>query len=421
MKERGGAALATECIGLMGGSFNPIHQRHIDMARCALNDCALRCVCFLPTGNPPHKNAELAPAEDRYEMTRLALMREDGMTASRIELDRRGVIYTYDTLLLLRRERPNAELCYIIGEDTLLQLPTWHKPDQVFAMCRFLVCSRDTRDASAQPLCAELAARGARFTFLSLPPKDVSATAIRQKLMLGEFPDELAPQVAEYIRLCGLYGVAPSPANGAALYAKLRNELGERRLLHSVLVAATARRLARRYGLDEGEAALAGLLHDCAKALPLDRLQAVARENRLPLDSQTMHSESLLHAPVSAVLAQREYGVTDPAVLSAIRCHTTGRVGMQPLDMVVFVADKIEPSRRDYPALAELRALAEYDLAAAVRCSLASTQEYIHEERGSLHPIAAQVSEWLARPRPAGDVSTATVPAEPDSRRERTE
>ena len=70
-----------ESIGLMGGSFNPIHERHIDMARCALNDCDLRHVLFIPTGNPPHKHDELAPAEDRYEMTRLALIGEEKTTA----------------------------------------------------------------------------------------------------------------------------------------------------------------------------------------------------------------------------------------------------------------------------------------------------------------------------------------------------
>lgn len=386
-----------ERVGIMGGSFNPIHQRHLDIAAAALEEARLSRVLFLPTGNPPHKRADLANPEHRFEMTRLMVLGKQSFTASRLEVDREGVIYTVDTLSLLQKQFPGAELFYLIGEDTLLDLLSWRQPDQVFSMCRFLVCRRSSKDAEAHPQVKEMEARGAKFTFLSLPPVDISATAIREKLAKGQAPVELAPQVLEYIRIMGLYGGDPSPPNAAVMYPTLRQALSDKRLNHSLLVAATARQLATVHHLDADAAALSGLLHDCAKCLPLHVLQQIAREHRLLLDKETLQSENLLHGPVGAVLAEDVYGVHNPNVLSAIACHTTGKVGMLPLDMALFLADKIEPSRRPYPALDEVRLLANTSLIEAMRYSLGSTLAYVQAQKVAPHPLTRRVSDWLGR------------------------
>jgi len=419
--------LAKERIGILGGSFNPIHQRHIDIAAAALHppagkgaapscfapsgkaepsgvvahpvkaDSRLHRVIFLPTGNPPHKHHDLAPAEHRFEMTRLAVQGKPGFNASRMELDREGVIYTLDTLRQLRKQYPEAELVYIIGEDTLLDLPNWRQPDQVFALCRFLVCRRPTTGADTGSLLRELEARGARFTFLPLPPVDISATHLRGALAMGLEPADLCPQALEYIRIMGLYGVPPSPPGAGDMYPALRQILTDKRFLHSLLVAGVSRHLARVHGQDENAAALAGLLHDCAKCTPLDELQRIAGQHRLLLDRETLQSQNLLHGPVGAALAESRYHVDDPNILSAISCHTTGKVGMMPLDMILFLADKIEPSRFLYPALTEVRALAEQNLVAAMECMLQSTLRHVTAQKAIPHPSTRQVADWLTR------------------------
>ncbi|HNW86486.1 MAG TPA: nicotinate-nucleotide adenylyltransferase [Candidatus Limiplasma sp.] len=390
--------MAKERIGLMGGSFNPIHERHLAIAACALDEAKLDKVLFLPTGNPPHKHDGLIDAEHRFEMTRLATLREPRFFPSRIEIDREGVIYTVDTLSQLRRQWPDAELFYMIGEDTLLDLPNWRTPDKVFEMCTFLVCRRTTWNAGGHPLVRALEARGAKFQYLSLPPMDLSATAIREALARGETPQELPPQVMEYIRLMGLYGVPACPEGASAMYPKLRLALSEKRLLHSLLVASTARRLAQLHSLNPAECELAGLLHDCAKCMPLQTLQRIAKDNRLLLDKETFTNDNLLHGPVGAVIAETEYRVDNPNVLSAIRCHTTGRVGMLPTDMALFLADKIEPSRRNYPALEQVRKLADRSLVAATLSSMRSTQQYVlTRPKATLHPATQRVINWLER------------------------
>lgn len=386
-----------ERIGIMGGSFNPIHERHLEMAASAKREHKLERILFLPTGNPPHKHEGLEDAEDRFEMTRLAVQGIPGFTASRMEVDREGVIYTVDTLMKLQKQMPDTAFDYIIGEDTLLDLPNWRKPDKVFTLCRFLVCCRTSDDVSRLPIVKELEARGASFVFMSLPPSEISSTNARKKLQMGQTPEELPPQVMEYIRLMGLYGQKPSPAGAAAFYPQLKKSLSDKRLTHSLLVAQTARKLARLHGMDEDQAAMAGLLHDCAKCMPLPAMQAVARENRLLLDKETLQSGNLLHGPVGAVIAQKEYGVTDPNILSAIRCHTTGKVGMLPLDMIVYLSDKIEPSRRSYPVLEEVRRLAQTDLAQAMCYSLESTIAYVKSQHTTPHPLTQQVADWLKR------------------------
>lgn len=393
----GGAIVPKERIGIMGGSFNPIHTRHIEMAVCARREFNLDRIIFLPTGNPPHKRAGLEDAEDRFEMTRLAVHGMPGFTASRMEIDREGIIYTVDTLTRLQKQLPDTAIDYIIGEDTLVDLPNWRKADKVFTMCRFLVCCRTSDEIRNHPFVDELEKRGARFAFLTLPPSEVSSTTVREKLANAQDAPELPPQVEEYIRLMGLYGRQPSPTGAAQLYPKLRAALSDKRLVHSLLVAHTARRLARIHGVNEEQAALAGLLHDCAKCLPLAQMQRIARECRLLLDKETMQSGNLLHGPVGAVVAEKEYGVTDPLILSAIRCHTTGKVGMLPLDMIVYLSDKIEPSRRTYPVLEEVKTLADTDLAAAMLHSLKSTLDYVRSQNSEPHPLTQQVADWLQR------------------------
>jgi len=386
-----------ERIGIMGGSFNPVHKRHLEIAACARREFDLDRIIFLPTGNPPHKRVGLEDAEDRFEMTRLAVYGMQGFMASRMEIDREGIIYTVDTLSRLQKQMPDTAIDYIIGEDTLLDLPNWRKADKVFTMCRFLVCCRTSDEVRTHPIVDELEKRGASFAFMTLPPSEVSSTAVRAALQNGEEADQLPPQVEEYIRLMGLYGLKASPPIAPVLYTKLKENLSDKRLVHSLLVAHTARKLARIHGVNEDQAALAGLMHDCAKCLPLAVMQRIARENRLLLDKETLQSGNLLHGPVGAVVAEKEYGITDPIVLSAIRCHTTGKVGMLPIDMIVFLSDKIEPSRRSYPALEEVRSLSQASLGRALLHSLESTLEYVRSQNTEPHPQTQKVAEWLQR------------------------
>ena len=195
-------------IGLMGGSFNPIHCGHVALARAALDSGKVERVLFLPTGNPPHKREGLADKFDRLRMVELAVAHEAGMAVCREEIDRGGVIYTVDTLAALQIKMPDCSLTYLIGADTLRALGTWRRVETVIERCKFLVMMREgeTREDVIR-LAGLWASRGAQIDFLDARKMDISSTQIREYIRKNLPFERLVPEaVADYIRARGLYG-----------------------------------------------------------------------------------------------------------------------------------------------------------------------------------------------------------------------
>ena len=194
-------------IGLMGGSFNPVHIGHVHLARAALDAGCAERVLFLPTGNPPHKRSGLADKLHRLQMVRLAIEGEADMDVCREEVDREGVIYTVDTLGILKERMPDAEFAYIIGADSLRALHTWKRPEELIKLCRFLVVMRPGEGEEETLEAARMwRGRGAQIEFLRMQPMDISSTEIRRRIAAGEAIDTLVPAgVAAYIRAHDLY------------------------------------------------------------------------------------------------------------------------------------------------------------------------------------------------------------------------
>lgn len=388
--------MARERIGIMGGTFDPIHQGHIRMAQCALESIQLSRVLMLPSGNPPHK-PDITPAEDRYRMVCAACAGLPGLEPCREEIDRSGVIYTVDTLSILQEKYPRAELFYLIGADTLMELHNWRRYETVLTMCTFLVCPRSWT-YTPQQLTEErrrLTARGGRFLFLDMDVIDISSTEARRAIRDGDGLANLPVQVREYAQAAGLYGAPLRIPQGPEWLKMLFADLSVKRFSHTLAVADTARRLALIHGLDAVKAETAGLLHDCAKCLPLKDMQRIARENRLTEDESILASGALLHSVVGAHLARTKYGCTDEEVLGAILSHTTGRPGMSPMAMAVWLADTIEPTRAFYPLLDKVRMLAGLSLEKAMIASLEGTLEHVRKKGDAVHPATLDTLAWL--------------------------
>jgi predicted HD superfamily hydrolase involved in NAD metabolism len=182
--------------------------------------------------------------------------------------------------------------------------------------------------------------------------------------------------------------------------ALARSRLSERRYEHTLRVADTAEDLALAHDLDAQRARLAALLHDAAREMGPEEFLNLAQEWHLQVGDPERQSPKLLHGPVAAELARRELGVDDEEVLEAIRTHTTGRTGMGPLALVLYVADKIEPAR-DYPSVGRLRTLAREDLRWAAEESLRRAIAH-NEERGkATHPASLEMLDWLEADRTA--------------------
>jgi len=195
-------------LGLLGGSFNPVHNAHLAMARAAMEAFGLERVLFLPTGNPPHKRAGLADKQHRLRMVELATEGCPGFGTSDLEVRRQGTTYTVDTLRILRQRWPGASLWYIVGADTLLELFTWREMDAVLALCGFIVCTRPGWLEEAVEDCARrLRERGGKIHPLHMPGLDISSTMIRREL---EHTQALVPPaVWRYLREHRLYSGSP--------------------------------------------------------------------------------------------------------------------------------------------------------------------------------------------------------------------
>ncbi len=173
------------------------------------------------------------------------------------------------------------------------------------------------------------------------------------------------------------------------LCKRVRKHIGQdHRYAHCVRVARMAENLARIHDADSRKARLAGMLHDLARLYSEERLLRESERLGVPVSDFERAHPIVLHAPLSAALAQAEFAVNDPEVLSAIAKHTLAAGEMSALDCVVYLADGLEPGR-GYPERAQLAALAERDLNAAMRATIGSSLRYLRSKELPLAPATA--------------------------------
>ncbi len=210
-------------IGLLGGSFNPVHNAHLRIAREAQDACRLDKVLFIPAADPPHKPlAGNVSFECRSHMVTLAITDRDGFELSTVEAERMGKSYSVDTIRVLREQCPGDELFFIIGGDSFLEIGTWHRYDEIFRSCNLIVVERPgisvidpmgalpeavreafTHDRATGRLIHE---SGHAICFITGSPLDLSSTEIRRLAAAGaDIGRFVPPDVAAYISQQRIY------------------------------------------------------------------------------------------------------------------------------------------------------------------------------------------------------------------------
>lgn len=196
-------------VGIMGGTFNPVHYGHLFLAEQAYEQLGLDKCLFMPSKNPPHKKGqEITSGEHRLNMVRLAVLSNPHFEASTTELDREGMTYTADTLKLLTAEHPDTEYYFIVGADSLLQMTQWREPQTVFRLSTIAVAGRnhlpeDILDQQIKGLTEEF---GAKITYLQMPDIEISSADIRERIANGKTIRYYLPeQVMDYIIYHGLF------------------------------------------------------------------------------------------------------------------------------------------------------------------------------------------------------------------------
>jgi len=371
---------------VFGGSFDPPHRGHLRLLRAALRAVEGSRAAVVPAFRSPLKASCRASVEDRLALLRAALdeglpgkLRERVSTEA-FEARRGQMTYTYETLRFLKRRHPGVELHFLAGSDAAADLARWKNPREVAGAVSFLVGKRpDSRIPGRPPF-------GARF--LALPgsfPK-ISSTKIRLRLMLERPVKRLLPRsVLALVKARGLYGLE--------ILRRLESELKPGRYAHTLAVARHAAALAKRFGIDPERAALAGLLHDCGRAVEAGRMAAFARRKglRVPAFEETAARQPmLLHAHISEFRARTIYGVSDFEILSAVRKHTLGDAVMSAFDRLLYAADASSPDRA-YAGVGRIRDALREGLDEGFAESVRSKIAGIIEGGRWLHPSTAAV------------------------------
>ena len=195
-------------IGILGGSFNPPHIGHLVVAQEAHHQLGLDRVVLMPTALPPHKALDDDPgAEERFELCRLAVAKDERLAVSRMEIDRGGPSYTVETLREIHARSPGDELVFLLGADIAVGLPTrWREPEAVLGLATLAVAERD--GTRREEISAAVAGMGGaeRLVFFDIPRVDVSSSAIRRRVREGLPIRYLVPdEVARVIGARGYY------------------------------------------------------------------------------------------------------------------------------------------------------------------------------------------------------------------------
>ena len=319
-------------VGIFGGTFNPPHNTHIEIARAAKEQLSLDKLIVVPCGIPPHKHTTVSSAH-RLEMARRAFC---GIgEVSDFEINKQGKSYTVETFRHVKDEYPNAEFFLIMGGDSFHSFSHWYCPEEIARLATIAVVQRaDVSTMHQQQIATEIF--HAKVVFLDFSPTAVSSTEIRLRYQFGMNNTDAVPQsVDDYVKSAGLY------AEYLSTVEKLKTYLDEKRLCHTFYVVKRGLEIAN--GTDDlGKVFLACLLHDCAKNIPESDYAKYGFAPPADMPKPVMHSF------LGARVAEADFGVTDQDVLSAIAYHTTGCPNMSRLQKIVYVADKTEQSR-PYP------------------------------------------------------------------------
>ena len=310
-------------IGILGGSFDPIHEGHLYIAKAVKKQLALNEIWFMPTFQAPLKDDHAVSFGHRVNMIKLAIKPYRYMQVSTLEASLPTPSYTFNTVSLLKRKYPYLDFYWIIGDDQLASLESWHQHEALVKMVEFVVVSRAEKAIKTD------------FLKVEIKPHPASSTRIKA----GDFT-YLPYSVNQYIN------------NNVLYYLDfLKNFISEKRYLHSLKVAEFAVKLARKYNVNLNQALLAGYLHDFGKEVPEATLY-LYMQHYFPELLET--PKSLWHSYVGSILVKEKFRVEDKDVLLAIKHHTDGQ-SKRLLSLIIYCADKVEDTR-PYP-VADLQEL----------------------------------------------------------------
>ncbi len=367
---------------IYGGSFNPVHNEHINIVRAAIESLGLDRVIVIPTFISPHKKGTLfIRARDRLEMCRLAFKDIEGVEVSDYEIKRGGVSYSYLTCRHFKKLYPEDELYFIIGADMLESFHLWREPEEILKCVTLAVCAREDREKLKKDI-KDFASRFRReIVEVNYVGAAVSSTKIRTRAALSE-------DISKFVPSCVKRHISGGQLYALSRISDVKKLLTESRWQHTVRVAEMAASRCGALGIFEEDALIAAGLHDCAKYLgkDADELKGFEFPENVP--------PPVLHQYSGAYVAQHTFGIKDTAILNAIRYHSSGRENMSPLEKLIYLSDLLEEGRH-FEGVEALRKLFYKDIDLCLLTALEHQLNYLKSTGKPVYPLTRRAYEYM--------------------------
>lgn len=371
-------------IAIYGGSFNPVHNEHVNIAAAAVKELGLGKIIIVPSNISPHKSGcMVAPPAQRLDMCRAAFSGIGGAEISACEIERGGVSYSYQTCIFFKNLYPRDELYFVMGADMLESFSNWREPQTILGCVTPAACAREdpARLLSAAERFSKCFGKDAvTFGYVG---KKVSSTAVRTLAALGESVAlYVPPPVENLMRSRNLYLIEEVKG--------VKSLLTPERWKHTVNVAVTAAENARRFGVGERDAVVAAALHDCAKYLGED--SPLLRGFKLPSDVPP----PVAHQFAGAFVAEKVFGIKDESILNAVRYHTSGRENMSGIEKLIYLSDLLEEDRK-FSGVNDLRKIFAEDPDGCLLSALGRQIEYLKSQNKPVYPLTLRAYEYLKK------------------------
>lgn len=330
--------LSKKKVLLFGGSYNPIHQGHINAALNASNFLGVDEVWLMPR-KYNYDGSLLLDGKHRVNMIKMAIEELPNFKVCDIELkdNKKELIYTYNTAAKLTKKYKDIEFYFLVGADQLNNLNRWYKADELTKLFNFVCYKRPGYVIDEEKV------KKYNIQIIDGSLIDTSSTLIRS----GVF-QKIDEDIHQYILDKQLY-----------LKERVMPRLPEDRFMHVLSTARLAKRIAISIGENPNNAYVAGILHDIAKGLTHDEIYSIVKEH---YPSKLKLPKWAYHAYASEYIAIKEFGIKNKSILKAIRNHVIATKTMSKLDKIIYSADKLEESRPFAHTVTEIRELAFKDI-----------------------------------------------------------
>lgn len=393
-------------LALLGGSFNPIHNSHVMIAKNVLASLKYDKVLFMPAYISPFKVGsssfvECAP-QDRLKMVELAIEDEICMEASSYEISKNEISFTIKTLEHLykhynsgqinseEKSKIEGKIALIIGSDNLISIKKWHCFEKIIEKSSLIVAKRGEEIKKIE---------GVDFTLLSGKVSLISSSSIREKIKNGgDWRSDVPLKVVTYIEDNALYGYPFKDIENLICeitkYAKA--ELSEKRFFHSVRVAEMAELLSDSYPalcINPRLAYLSGIAHDITKEKKDEWQILTIKEKNQIIDNVESSSPVLLHGRTASIVLKEKFGIKHRSLLDAISYHTLSHPALDYLGKILYIADKIEVGRKGVDDLRGMIGTSSID---EIMLTLLEKNEVKLKEKGAKpHPNAIELLKRL--------------------------